>query len=128
MSMVPLPAIPGRKYRGRPGSIANASAVTTVVNNLVQGIYIFQLLVTNNSGATAADTVSVTVNAAILPPVANAGPSQTITLPNMRLRSMGRSLLLPVAASFPIHGLKYQDLPQPPSSMAPLQPRLFPLW
>jgi hypothetical protein len=65
--------------------IANASNVTTAVNNLVQGTYLFRLVVTDNSGATSDDTVMVTVNAAPpppnVPPVANAGPDQTITLP-----------------------------------------------
>ena len=63
------------------GTIVSATGVFTVVNNLVQGTYTFRLLVTNSTGETGADTVIVTVNAAVLPPVANAGPSQTITLP-----------------------------------------------
>jgi len=63
-------------------TIANPAGVTTAVNNLVQGVYVFKLTVTDNGGATASDTVSVTVNAAAnQPPVANAGASQTITLP-----------------------------------------------
>ena len=69
-------------------SIANAAAVTTGLTNLVQGVYSFRLLVTDNAGATAADTVLVTVNAALppppptnQPPVANAGADISITLP-----------------------------------------------
>jgi ribosomal protein L14 len=64
------------------GTIATASAVTTNVTGLTQGVYRFRLQVTDNNGATAADTVQVTVNAAPnQPPVVNAGADQTITLP-----------------------------------------------
>ncbi len=63
-------------------TIVNPAQVTTAVNSLVQGVYEFQLTVTDNSGATAKDTVRVTVNPVPnQPPVANAGTDQTITLP-----------------------------------------------
>ncbi len=66
-------------------SIATATASTTVVNNLLQGVYQFELRVTDNQGGIGRDTVSVTVNAAAPPPnqlpTANAGTNQTITLP-----------------------------------------------
>ncbi len=63
-------------------TIASASNVSTSISGLKQGIYVFALKVTDNSGATTADSVSVTVNpAANIPPVANAGTSKTITLP-----------------------------------------------
>ncbi len=62
--------------------IATASNVSTGISGLQQGVYVFALKVTDNSGATNADSVSVTVNpAANIPPVANAGTSKTITLP-----------------------------------------------
>jgi len=67
-------------------SIASSGSASTSLSNLVQGVYSFRLQVTDNSGATAADTVVVTVNAAIpppnQPPVANAGPDIFITLPS----------------------------------------------
>ena len=50
----------------------------------MQGVYNFELRVTDNNGATGKDTMQVSVNAAAvinLPPVANAGVGQTITLP-----------------------------------------------
>jgi hypothetical protein len=53
-----------------------------VVRGLVQGVYSFLLTVTDNSGLTASDEVKVTVNAAPaanLPPIAIAGPNQTIS-------------------------------------------------
>jgi hypothetical protein len=57
----------------------------TGVGNLAQGVYTFQLKVTDNSGVTATDVVTVTVNAAVaapnVAPVAIAGPDQTIDLP-----------------------------------------------
>jgi len=66
-------------------TIANASAPTTAVTGLVQGVYIFTLQVTDNGGATATSFVTVTVNAAPLPsnqsPIASAGSNVNITLP-----------------------------------------------
>ncbi|HVY74662.1 MAG TPA: PKD domain-containing protein, partial [Puia sp.] len=65
-------------------SLGNANAATTVLSNLVAGVYAFQLKVTDNSGATALDTIQVTVKAAAVvnqPPVANAGTDITLTLP-----------------------------------------------
>ena len=68
------------------GTITNSTSATTTVTGLVQGIYKFELKVTDNSGATDLDTMQVTVNAATVPPVnqlptANAGLDQNITLP-----------------------------------------------
>ena len=63
-------------------NIANPNSPVTNVTGLVQGVYQFQLTVTDNNGATGSDIIQVTVNAAAnIPPVANAGPDQTITLP-----------------------------------------------
>jgi Secretion system C-terminal sorting domain/PKD domain len=66
-------------------NITNVNIATTSVTGLVQGNYSFQLIVTDNNGATAKDTVNITVFAAPpppnLPPVAKAGPDQLITLP-----------------------------------------------
>ena len=63
------------------GTITNSSSAATTVTGLTQGVYQFQLKVTDNNGATAIDTVQVTVNAANIPPTANAGTDQTIKLP-----------------------------------------------
>ena len=64
-------------------TITNGSAVTTTVTNLSAGLYYFQLKVTDNLGATALDTVKISVGAAPvnLPPISNAGADKTITLP-----------------------------------------------
>jgi len=63
------------------GVITDPNAVSTNVTNLVEGIYVFQLKITDSNGNTALATVSITVKPAPLPPVANAGPNTTITLP-----------------------------------------------
>jgi hypothetical protein len=66
-------------------NIVSGTAAQTTVGNLVQGVYSFELRVTDNGTAIARDTVQVTVNPAPIPnqaPVVNAGPNQTITLPS----------------------------------------------
>jgi hypothetical protein len=55
---------------------------------LVQGVYIFQLTVTDGQGVTASATVSITVSAHV-PPVANAGPAQTVSSSNAQLNGGG---------------------------------------
>jgi ribosomal protein L14 len=66
-------------------TLANTSSATTGLYNLVQGVYVFRLTVTDNRGATATDNVTVTVNAAVptgnIPPTARTENDITITLP-----------------------------------------------
>ncbi|MBL7872740.1 MAG: tandem-95 repeat protein [Cyclobacteriaceae bacterium] len=64
-------------------SLTNATNPTLTVNNLIQGAYIFRLIVTDNLGATGLHEVTVTVNTASVnkAPFANAGLDKTITLP-----------------------------------------------
>jgi len=62
-------------------TIVSPTQASTVINNLVQGTYQFELRVTDNLGAIGRDTMSVVVNATNTPPTANAGADQTITLP-----------------------------------------------
>ena len=63
-------------------TISSPTQRSTSVNNLLAGIYQFELKVTDNSGATATDIVQVTVNAAPNQiPVADAGLDINITLP-----------------------------------------------
>ncbi|XP_008051516.1 dyslexia-associated protein KIAA0319 homolog, partial [Carlito syrichta] len=52
------------------------------LSNLVPGNYTFRLTITDSDGATNSTTAALIVNSAVdYPPVANAGPNQTITLP-----------------------------------------------
>ncbi|MGB4844402.1 MAG: T9SS type A sorting domain-containing protein, partial [Ferruginibacter sp.] len=72
-----------RKVSGpAAGTITNPTSAVTTVTGMAQGVYQFELTVTDNNNATGKDTMQVTVNAAPnIPPTANAGPDQTITLP-----------------------------------------------
>lgn len=71
-----------RKLTGSTATIVNPASAQTAVNSLVQGVYTFELMVTDNGGLTDRDTVQVTVNPAPnQAPVANAGPDRTMTLP-----------------------------------------------
>ncbi|MBL7710261.1 MAG: hypothetical protein JNJ86_14390, partial [Chitinophagaceae bacterium] len=74
-------------------SIVSPTQAQTVINSLVQGVYQFELRVTDNGGAIDRDTMTVTVNAAVPPPhqgpIANAGVDQTITLPTSSVTLTG---------------------------------------
>ncbi len=65
-------------------TIGNPAAASTSLTNLVEGVYLFRLLVTDSGGLSSSDTVKVTVNPAPhvnQPPIANAGANISITLP-----------------------------------------------
>jgi hypothetical protein len=66
-------------------NIDNPSSASTGLSNLIEGIYVFKLTVTDDAGISASDEVRVTVNPVLPPdnqaPVANAGNDFTITLP-----------------------------------------------
>jgi len=63
-------------------TISNNAAVSTTASGMIQGTYIFRLTVKDNLGATATASDTIWVNPpAPPPPVANAGPDQTIALP-----------------------------------------------
>jgi ribosomal protein L14 len=50
------------KVSGPAATITSPASANTTVTGLTAGVYVFQLTVTDNSGATGADTVQVTVN------------------------------------------------------------------
>ena len=57
-----------------PATIGNSNQASTTIENLVEGVYTFELKVTDDKGDTGADTVNITVTA--VPnqaPLANAG-------------------------------------------------------
>jgi len=64
--------------------ISNVASSKTLVKTLVKGVYQFELKVTDDKNLSATDTLQIVVNDPLQinnPPVANAGPDQTITLP-----------------------------------------------
>jgi hypothetical protein len=64
------------------GSLSAATNLTTAVSGLtVAGTYVFQLKATDNNGLSATATVTITVDAANVPPTVSAGNAQTIQLP-----------------------------------------------
>ncbi len=72
------------KVSGPAYTMGSPNAATTTLTNLVQGVYVFRLTVTDNNGATGTDDVTVTVNASSpsnQPPIANAGNNITLNLP-----------------------------------------------
>ena len=69
---------------------ANVTAATAEVSKLVQGVYLFELTVSDNEGATASSTVQVIVNKALnKTPTVNAGGNQSITLPENKVSLKG---------------------------------------
>jgi len=65
-------------------TIVSATAAITTVKNLKMGAYTFELKVTDDEGASARDTVMITVDSTATsnhPPVACAGADRAITLP-----------------------------------------------
>ena len=71
-------------------AIVNAGQAQTAVNSLVQGVYKFELMVTDDQGATGKDTLTVVVTAvANKSPLANAGSNVTITLPTNSVTANG---------------------------------------
>jgi hypothetical protein len=61
------------------GTINNANSASANINNLSEGVYQFEFIVTDNKEAIGKDTVQVTVNPAPnMPPIADAGRDVTI--------------------------------------------------
>ncbi|HYJ39097.1 MAG TPA: PKD domain-containing protein, partial [Chitinophagaceae bacterium] len=62
-------------------TLGPAIYATASVSNMVNGTYSFEVMITDNLGLSARDTVNITVVLPNITPVANAGPDQAITLP-----------------------------------------------
>jgi gliding motility-associated-like protein len=69
------------KVSGPAASLSGQATATLSLTGLVAGTYVFQLIATDDKGATSSDNVTVVVNAANVPPTANAGGDITINLP-----------------------------------------------
>ncbi|ASZ13135.1 PKD domain-containing protein [Chitinophaga sp. MD30] len=63
------------------GDLSSPYTARTGINNLQAGTYVYELTVTDNAGASASARVTVVVQPANQPPVANAGSDITIQLP-----------------------------------------------
>lgn len=79
------------KVSGPTVTLNGATTATLSMSNLVAGTYVFRLRVTDNSGATANDNVSITVLPEIInqSPIADAGADQSITLPTNSVNLFG---------------------------------------
>ncbi len=67
---------------GPTATLVNDNTATVSLSNMIEGNYTFQLMVTDNIGATATAQVSVTVLPAAVnqPPAANAGTDKILTM------------------------------------------------
>ena len=66
---------------GGTAAFLNAHIVNPSFVPNVAGLYVTQLIVNDGKVDSAPKTVTITINSQNLPPVVNAGPNQTITLP-----------------------------------------------
>lgn len=71
-------------------SFVNAKSPVTDVSGLTEGIYLFELTVTDDKGAKGAATVTVTVLKQNQPPIADAGEDQTIVSPQSSTTLIGK--------------------------------------
>jgi predicted secreted protein len=76
------------KVSGGAATLTGATTSVLTASGLVSGVYVFRLTVTDNSGGTDTDDVSIEVNA---PPVVSAGADFSITLPTNSLSVQGTS-------------------------------------
>jgi len=81
-----------------PFNIVNSNAIQGQVTSLVEGIYQFELKVTDAGGLFSKDTMSVFVNSSTVgTPVVNAGPDIIITLPLDSVYLFGNTSTWPAA-------------------------------
>jgi hypothetical protein len=72
-----------------PVAWSSSYVASPTVSDLVQGTYKFRLTVTDNSGLTGYDDMTVTVAPAANAPVVNAGVDKTVTLPGTSVSLSG---------------------------------------
>jgi lysophospholipase L1-like esterase len=80
------------------GSLSAANSANALFSTPVTGIYLIELSVTDNLGKVGLDSISILVNTNNIPPVADAGIDQAITLPTASLNLNG-------AGSFDSNGI-----------------------
>jgi hypothetical protein len=71
------------------GAITSPNSVSTGITGLIAGVYTFRLTVSDVSSLNNSDDMTVTVLAGNTPPISNAGPNQTITLPTNSVNLSG---------------------------------------
>jgi hypothetical protein len=101
--------------------IVNPASVKTTADNLIKGVYEFELTVTDNTGLSAKDTTQITVeiqSAINLPPVAVAGPDVVLNYNLQTCSSTPSTISLNGSASFDTDGsivdYSWRMLPGPP--------------
>jgi hypothetical protein len=72
-----------------PVAWSDSRAASPTISDLVHGTYRFRLTVTDNTGLTGYDDMTVTVSPAANAPVVNAGPDKTATLPTNSVSMSG---------------------------------------
>lgn len=79
------------KVSGPTATLANETTQNLSISDLLEGVYVFRLQVTDDVGASNNDDITVTVNAAATNqvPIANAGPDKTLTLPTNSINLIG---------------------------------------
>ncbi|TRX60127.1 T9SS type B sorting domain-containing protein [Fulvivirga sp. M361] len=70
------------KLSGPAATLSGQSSTTLTASDLLEGMYEFELEVTDDNGAIGTDQVRVIVSAQNQPPTVSAGPDITLTLPN----------------------------------------------
>ncbi|QCK13901.1 PKD domain-containing protein [Mangrovivirga cuniculi] len=70
-----------QKISGPSATLINVSSPNLTVEDMVEGIYEFNLIVTDNDGASASDKAIIIVSSSNQNPVVNAGQDKTVTLP-----------------------------------------------
>jgi len=74
-------------------SISNDNSLTPQISNLTEGIYQFRLLTTDNDGAIAISTTTITVvPKENVPPIVNAGTDITVKLPISEVKLNGSAI------------------------------------
>jgi hypothetical protein len=105
------------KVSGPTAGIVSPNNSTTLLDNLLEGEYVFRLTVTDNNGATGSDDVNVTVlqSPVGVPPTANAGGNIPVRLPATSTILYGNNSYAPPGAT--ITGYSWAKISGPSGSI-----------